>query len=283
MRVTRSLTGRTGRQQHARRSGRMSAEVYSPGPRSLPRTLLGLAEACEVIDLDAATHAVVERAAEGGGGYVCFCNVHVLTSALHDPLLHSALAGAWMRFPDGAPVAWLRRRLTPAAAERIGGPDLMPRVVDVGRGRELRHFLLGSTPDVVSRLQLQLQAAYPGANIVGADSPPYGASDFKQTLATIRAAEAQIVWCALGAPKQELWMQRHADDVGGAVVLGVGAAFDFLAGTKPRAPRWMREHGLEWLHRLGSEPTRLLGRYVRTNSEFLARSAIELARRRLAS
>lgn len=78
-------------------------------------------------------------------------------------------------------------------------------------------------------------------------------------------------------------MQRHADDVGGAVVLGVGAAFDFLAGTKPRAPRWMREHGLEWLHRLGSEPTRLLGRYVRTNSEFLARSAIELARRRLAS
>src|SRR5687767_10014677 len=162
--ATRSLTGRTHRRQHAWRSGAVQAEEYSPGTRSLPHTLSGLAEACEITDLEAATNAVVERAAQRGGGYVCFCNVHVLTSALHDPLLHAALAGAWKRFPDGAPVAWLQRRLTRAVAERIGGPDLMPRVVDVGRATELRHFLLGSTPDVVARLQIQLQASYPGAS-----------------------------------------------------------------------------------------------------------------------
>ena len=261
----------------------MPTEASAPAARSLPHTLLGLAEACEVTDLDSATHAVVERAVLGGGGYACFCNVHVLTFALRDPLLHAALAQAWKRYPDGAPVAWLQRRLASASAERIGGPDLMPRVVDVGRRHELRHFFLGSTAQVVARLQSTLEDAFPGAKIVGSDSPPYGVSDFTQTLEAICAAEAQVVWCALGAPKQEIWMQRHAGDVGGAVVLGVGAAFDFLAGTKTRAPRWMQGYGLEWLHRLGSEPGRLFGRYARTNSEFMARSAFELARRRFAS
>jgi N-acetylglucosaminyldiphosphoundecaprenol N-acetyl-beta-D-mannosaminyltransferase len=251
--------------------------------RSLPRSLIGLAASCETTDLEAAAAEVIERAASRAGGYVCLCNVHVVTSALHDRSLREALAGAWCRLPDGAPVAWLLRWVSGERAERIGGPDLMPLVFARGRDRGLRHFLLGSTPEVLARLSHRLSRDYPGSVIVGTDSPPFELGEVRADLDSIRAADPHVVWCALGAPKQELWMHRHAGELDGALVVGVGAAFDFLGGTKRRAPRWMRRLGLEWLHRLLTEPRRLLGRYARTNSEFVARGVIELVRRRFAA
>jgi N-acetylglucosaminyldiphosphoundecaprenol N-acetyl-beta-D-mannosaminyltransferase len=256
-----------------------------PGSTPLPTTILGLAAACDVDDLEGAAQGVVDRAKSGAGGYACFCNVHVLTMALSDSALHGALAGAWRRFPDGAPVAWLQRRLGKPDARRIGGPDLTPRVVDLGREVGLRHFLLGSTPSVLVGVEHALKDGYPGAEFVGRHAPPFTRDTGldPETLDAIRDAGPDVVWCALGAPKQELWMHRVAPKLPGVLLLGVGAAFDFLAGEKARAPKWMQDRGLEWLHRLGSEPARLSGRYVRTNTEFLVRSGLELSRQRLPS
>jgi N-acetylglucosaminyldiphosphoundecaprenol N-acetyl-beta-D-mannosaminyltransferase len=231
---------------------------------------------------DIAARAVLERALEGSGGYCCFCNVHVLGLVQRHEEVRRALEDAWLVFPDGAPVAWLQRRLG-AAAQRIAGPDLMPRVLELGVPLELRHFLFGSTPEVLAALQERLRAAHPGIRIAGALSPPFESSSeqrWEWAIDELSRAEPDVVWCALGAPKQELWMYRYASELSPALVLGVGAAFDFLAGTKPRAPLWMQRGSFEWLHRLASEPRRLSMRYLRTNSAFVVRAGLELTRRR---
>jgi N-acetylglucosaminyldiphosphoundecaprenol N-acetyl-beta-D-mannosaminyltransferase len=247
----------------------------------LNANLAELTSSCFVGDLAAATDQVVEHASAGRGGFMCLCNVHVLTTALHDTRLREALGRAQIRFPDGAPVAWLLRRLTAPSARRIGGPDLFVHVVDRGREAELRHFLVGSTERDLDRLSSVLLARYPGAEIVGTHAPPYAPEpEVEPAVEKIRAAQAQLVWVGLGAPKQELWSARAAPLVPDATLVGVGAAFDFLAGTKRRAPRWMQRMGLEWLFRLASEPRRLASRYLRSNSEFMAKAAVALVRRR---
>ena len=157
--------------------------------------------------------------------------------------------------------------------------ELLTEVFELGSEAKLTHFLFGSSPEVLARMEKQLAESFPDAEIAGSFSPPFGQLDevdFAPAVAAIRAASPDIVWCGLGAPKQELWMQRHARQIAPAVVVGVGAAFDFAAGTKQRAPHWAQEHGVEWLHRLGSEPRRLIGR-VRLDG-----LPVRLVRRRLA-
>ena len=127
--------------------------------------------------LDAAARTVVHRAVEGDGGYACFSNVHVIVSARHSTPLAAALDRAWTTFPDGAPVAWLERRLGAPHAERVGGPDLMPLVFELGQPAGLRHFLFGSTPAVLQALERRLRLRYPSAAIVGSHSPPFGQRD----------------------------------------------------------------------------------------------------------
>lgn len=235
---------------------------------------------CAVGDVARAADAVVERALSGTGGYGIFCNVHVLMTARRQPEVMRAAAGAWTVFPDGAPLAWFQRRAGMRGAERIGGPDLMPAVVDRGRARGLRHALLGSTPTVVEALAVQLRERFPGAEIVITEAPTRGQENDESVLRGVSATQPHIVWCALGAPKQELWMARHSKALVPALVLGVGAAFDFHAGTKKRAPTWMQRNGLEWAYRLAKEPRRLTGRYLATNTAFLGVATKQLARRR---
>jgi N-acetylglucosaminyldiphosphoundecaprenol N-acetyl-beta-D-mannosaminyltransferase len=231
-------------------------------------------------ELGDAADRLVDEARAGDGGYVCLCNVHVLVSAQRNRALRSALREAKFVFADGQPVAWLQRRHGVATAARVAGPDLMSEVLDRGRDFGLRHFLYGSTPDVVDGLAERLAEEHPGLELAGAIAPPFGIerADEIADLARIRATRPDVVWCALGAPKQELWMHRAARALSPALVIGVGAAFDFLAESKTRAPEWMQRSGLEWFHRLASEPRRLAGRYVRTNSEFVVRAGFELAR-----
>jgi N-acetylglucosaminyldiphosphoundecaprenol N-acetyl-beta-D-mannosaminyltransferase len=247
----------------------------------MPRECVVLGTPCFVGGLAEAGRNVIERAATGRGGYVCQANAHVLVTGCRDQRVRRALDDAWVVHPDGWPVAWLARRLGMDGAERIGGGDLMSLVFDLGQASGLTHFLFGSTPAVVRELEVALLQRYPRARIVGRLSPPFSPSleqNAPRAVATIREANADVVWCALGAPKQEMWMHRHAASVRPAVVIGVGAAFDFLAGMKSRAPGWMQRRGLEWAHRLCSEPRRLAGRYLRTNPEFVVRAGLELAR-----
>jgi N-acetylglucosaminyldiphosphoundecaprenol N-acetyl-beta-D-mannosaminyltransferase len=242
-----------------------------------------LAATCYAGTVDGAAALVIERARAKQGGYVCLCNVHVMSLARADEGFRKVLRDAWLRLPDGAPVAWLQRRLGSPVAERVGGPDLMARVVELGLGSGMRHFFLGSTPAVLSDLERRLRAAAPGLRVAGRLSPPFE----PLTPATqgaiervLASAAPDVVWVGLGAPKQENWMQALASATPTAVLVGVGAAFDFHAGTKRRAPSWMRRWGLEWLHRLVTEPRRLTGRYVRSNTAFLSQVPFELLRRR---
>lgn len=232
---------------------------------------------CFVGTLHEAADAVVARACSGEGGYVVQCNVHLLMTAQGDGDVMTALRGASFVMPDGAPIAWLQRRRGATRANRIGGPDLMPLVISRGRQHRLRHFFLGSTTTVLAALTTRLRAAYPGLHVAGTFAPPVSDIDGLDAAAAVVADKAaDVVWVAFGAPKQELWLSRNSASLGAALAVGVGAAFDFHSGAKARAPEWMRRAGLEWAHRLMSEPGRLAGRYAATNTAFAARALGEI-------
>ena len=237
---------------------------------------------CLAADIDSASELVLDLVRRDEGGYVSTCNVHVVVTANHDPAYRAALSAATFRVPDGWPVAWMQRRQGAKSARRVPGPDLMERLLDTGRRDGISHFLLGSTEPIIDTLERQVTTRFPGVKIAGACSPPFediGSTPDSELLAQIASTAPSIVWVGLGAPKQDLWMQMYAEGLAPAVLIGVGAAFEFLSGTRPRAPLWMRSCGLEWAHRLALEPRRLTRRYVSTNTEFVLRAATELMRR----
>lgn len=217
-------------------------------------------------------------AAQQQSRYVCISNVHMVVTAREDPELAQAMRLADMATPDGAPIAWMLRRLGFANQPRISGTELMRAYLAQASGRGESVFLFGSTEETLARLQQKLLAEFPALVIAGAVSPPFRPLTDKEDaaiVAQINASGAATVWVSLGCPKQEKWMLAHRGKVA-AVMLGVGAAFDFIAGTKPRAPVWMQSLGLEWLHRLASEPGRLGKRYLVTNSRFVLAAARQL-------
>ncbi|HEX5260719.1 MAG TPA: WecB/TagA/CpsF family glycosyltransferase [Gaiellales bacterium] len=228
---------------------------------------------------DDAVHAVIDRGLTGAGGYATLTSVHGLVLAQHDAVLRRALDEATTNFPDGVPVTWLQHSTGAPGAQRVCGIDLMPSVLEAGQAAGLRHYFLGSTPAVLAALRRQTAARYPEAQVVGTYSPPFAPFDawHEEAMEGLRASCPHLVWVGLGAPKQELWMHRFAADYHPALALGVGAAFDIVASMRPRAPAWMRRHGLEWLYRLGLEPRRLTQRYARYNSEFAVRAAMQIA------
>jgi N-acetylglucosaminyldiphosphoundecaprenol N-acetyl-beta-D-mannosaminyltransferase len=271
-----------------RPSARIGADGVIGRAQALPASGAAAAAQAEVLgvryylgDLDSATHLVVDRALSGKGGFSCLCGVHGIITAQHSEPLMRAMDNAWMTFPDGAPVAWLLRRTGSRGARRVAGPDLMPSVIEAGQSLGLRHLLFGSTPEVLADLEQQLLDRFPQATIVGTISPPFrslSAEEESAIAAEIRSAEPHIVWVGLGLPKQDEWMWRNSAAYAPALAMGVGAAFDFLSGAKPRAPLWMQRSGLEWLHRVGHEPRRLASRYLTTNSEFIGRAMVVVGR-----
>jgi N-acetylglucosaminyldiphosphoundecaprenol N-acetyl-beta-D-mannosaminyltransferase len=212
---------------------------------------------------------------------VCICNVHSVVTATQDTGFMEVLKHADMATPDGAPVAWMLRRLGHTRQRRVSGPDLMLDYCAHAAASGEPIFLLGSTGHTLARLQHNLHHRWPALHIAGALSPPFrplSAQEDEAIVAAINESGACTVWVSLGCPKQEQWMHQHRGRVQ-AVMVGVGAAFDFHAGTVSRAPRWMREAGLEWLHRLCSEPRRLWKRYLVTNTAFVIGATRQLLSR----
>jgi N-acetylglucosaminyldiphosphoundecaprenol N-acetyl-beta-D-mannosaminyltransferase len=215
----------------------------------------------------AALDLILEAARDGVAGHVCVANVHMVTEARRDPALRDAMERALYVASDGMPLLWCLRRRR-AWVERVAGPDLMAALC--AEGHDLPVYLLGGAPEVSERLQRALASTYPRLVIGGRAClaiPARPGADLALA-AAIRASGARLVFVGLGCPKQELWMAANGMATG-AVCIGVGQAFDLLAGTRARAPRWMQRNGLEWLHRLAQEPRRLGPRYLATNVRFL--------------
>lgn len=212
--------------------------------------------------------------------YVCICNVHSVVTAGQDAAYCRVIAGADMATPDGAPIAWMLRRLGFNDQQRINGPDLMWKYCGEAASRNESIYLYGGTQRTLDILKRRLADAFPGLRMAGAWSPPFRAltgQEEADAVARINASGAGTVWVSLGCPKQEMWMAAHRGRVN-AVMIGVGAAFDYHAGTLRRAPLWMQNSGLEWLYRLVSEPRRLWKRYLVTNTVFILRATIQLLR-----
>jgi N-acetylglucosaminyldiphosphoundecaprenol N-acetyl-beta-D-mannosaminyltransferase len=232
----------------------------------------------DIISLGGAVERISKWTESREGRYVCLCNVHSLVTARQRNDFGAAIEGADMATPDGAPVAWMMRRVGIPGQQRVCGPDLMLAYCEHAVSRNQSILLLGSTEDTLSKLQANLRSRWPELRITDAISPPFRTLSDKESMELverINSSGAHTIWVSLGCPKQELWMATHRSKING-VMIGVGAAFDFHAGVVKRAPLWMRLNGLEWLHRLLSEPGRLWRRYFITNSLFLFFAAMQM-------
>lgn len=215
--------------------------------------------------------------------YVCICNVHSVVTARHDTAFSQALEGADMSTPDGMPVTWMLRQMGFADQQRINGPDLMWRYCALAEQRDEPIYFYGNTDTTLSALSQKLRTAFPRLQIAGMYSPPFrplSATEDSQIVLDINTSGARVVFVSLGCPKQELWMASHQGRIE-AVMIGVGAAFDYHAGTIKRAPLWMQQRGLEWFYRLCAEPRRLWKRYLVTNSLFIVGAIRQLIAHKL--
>jgi N-acetylglucosaminyldiphosphoundecaprenol N-acetyl-beta-D-mannosaminyltransferase len=235
------------------------------------RRLKVLEAPLDFISWDQCISQMVNFAARRVSSVVCICNVHMAVTAGTDPELASVLNKADMVTPDGAPVAWAIRRAGFVTQERVNGPDLMWRYLAEAEKLGQVVFFFGGQDDVLAILREKMLATYPALKIGGMVSPPFRALTAEEDQAyvdQINAAGTAVLFVGLGCPKQEKWMEAHRGRIH-AVMVGVGAAFDYHAGTLKRAPAWMQRAGLEWFHRLCSEPRRLWKRYLVTNTLFI--------------
>ncbi len=229
---------------------------------------------------DSASRAVLERARRAQGGMVCVANVHMVMESHADPELRRAINGAEIVTPDGVPLVWGLRWLGLPGARRVYGPQLTDTICRQAAAGGVPVGFYGGAPQVLDALVPRLCARHPGLHVVFHSSPPFrplSAEEDALATAAIRESGVQVLFVGLGCPKQERWMAAHRGTLD-CVMLGVGAAFDFLAGAKPQAPRWVQAIGLEWLFRLACEPRRLWRRYLILNPRFVWRFGLQLLR-----
>jgi N-acetylglucosaminyldiphosphoundecaprenol N-acetyl-beta-D-mannosaminyltransferase len=221
---------------------------------------------------------VIEWALQGESRTVCLGVVASVMEARESAKYREALESADLVTPDGMPLVWMLRALGATAASRVYGPDLTATLLGVAEAQGIAVGFYGSTEEVLRRLFSNLRRRFPSLNIAFRCAPPFrpqSENEDEETVRAIRESGARILFVGLGGTKQDLWMAEHRGRVP-AVMLGVGAAFDFLAGTKPQAPRWMQNTGLEWFFRLATEPRRLWRRYFRHNPRFALLAAKQI-------
>lgn len=229
--------------------------------------------------IPSATATILDWGREHQGRAVHLVNAGTLSLAARDQRLRDLLARGDLNLADGMPLVWIARLLGFGhMRDRVYGPDLMLDVLEAGLASGVRHYLYGSTPEVIERLAVSLTARFPGLQLAGVESPPFRPltpAEEEELVERVRRSRADIVWIGLGTPLQDVFVDRFRNRLGASLV-AVGAAFDFHSGAKRQAPRPVRRLGLEWLWRLASEPRRLWRRYLIGNTVFLA----DLARRR---
>jgi N-acetylglucosaminyldiphosphoundecaprenol N-acetyl-beta-D-mannosaminyltransferase len=260
-------------------AGGFRRNVRPVHPPALPARFNVLGTGVSALSLDAARELVLSIRGKNRQGYICHATAYGVNAAHTDADFRSALNGSWLTHPDGMPLVWLGRWHGHREVTRVYGPDLMAAVCDAGRTAGLTHYFYGGAPGVAEQLQAKLAARFPGLAVVGTFTPPYREltpAEFSHLQADIAAKKPDIIWVGLSSPTQEKFMAKHWAELDAGVLIGVGAAFDFHSGRVAQAPRWMQRSGLEWLHRLGTEPRRLWKRYLIHNPLFVIRTLLQL-------
>ena len=235
-----------------------------------------------LISLDRLLRLFEQWIADRHDRYVVFRDVHGVVAARNDASLDFAHRNADIVAPDGVPLVWALRA-TGINASRVCGPDTLSAACQYGLSRGWKHYFYGGAPGVAETVVHKLRKRVPGLSVVGISCPPFRQltdEEDAQICSEIRAARPDLIWVCLGTPKQEIWMSEHRGKLGGAILLGVGAAIDFHAGNVRRAPRWMQRLGLEWTFRLYTDPRRLWRRYVLMAPQFAVLAAREVIQRR---
>ena len=205
------------------------------------------------------------------GKYICISNVHTTVMAHDNEKYRNVQNGAVLSLPDGGPLSSYSRKHGMDNAERVTGPDLMQEILRNSSKYGWKHFFYGSSQKTLNKLKEVIEDRYPGAQVVGTISPPFRdltPEEDREYVHEINESGADFLWVGLGAPKQENYMAAHKDMIN-ALMIGVGAAFDYESGNIKRAPMWMQKRNLEWLYRLMQDPKRLLKRYIVTNIKYL--------------
>jgi len=202
--------------------------------------------------------------------HIITVNVAILMMAREDPKLANAIEKADLVVVDGKPLVWSARWLGSPVPQKVSGVDLMKRLLEVGDARGLSIFLLGTTQERLDVLERVIRAKYPHVRIAGTRNGYFKEPDWPAVASQIKEARADLLFVGMPAPFKEIWCEEQRDALETPCILGVGGAFDVLAGFVPRAPRVMQEAGLEWAWRLAMEPKKLWKRYLTTNSAFLA-------------
>ena len=235
------------------------------------------------LNLEQAESAIAQWVSQGAKHYACITTVHGVMECQRDPRLLEIYNASGLAAADGMPLVWILRARGHTSITRVYGPDLMINICRSSVDRGDRHFLYGGAPGVADSLAHTLVDSLEGIQIVGTHSPPFHKlteAEDREIVSKINSAQPDIVWVGLGTPKQERWMAEHLELLNSSALVGVGAAFDFLSGTKAQAPRWMQQNGLEWMFRLATEPRRLWKRYLIYNPWFLYKLGIEAVRSR---
>lgn len=231
------------------------------------------------IDMEDAVNALERWIDRREPTYVCITPVAGVMACQRDAGLQRIFNASGMTTPDGMPIVWLLRFLGHRNVGRVYGPDLLRAACRRSETAGWRHFFYGGQPGVATRLAARLGQSYPGLIVAGVGTPPVNWQAQEEDhvgVAAINAARPDVVWLGMSTPKQERWMAAHRPQLQASVLVGVGAAFDFLSGAKPQAPGWMRSSGLEWLFRLASEPRRLWRRYLVDNPLFVILVTMQL-------
>jgi N-acetylglucosaminyldiphosphoundecaprenol N-acetyl-beta-D-mannosaminyltransferase len=239
-------------------------------------TILG----CNIgeINYESATQLILGLARKRESRYVCVANVHMVMEAYDDAEFLQIVNAADLVTPDGMPLVWVMRLQGLRPQERVYGPALTQFVLEAANREGIPVGFYGSTPQTLEKLKRKVQERYPSLKIAYLYAPPFRPLTTEEDEEVVRAINdsgTRILFVGLGCPKQERWMAAHKGRVQ-AVMLGVGAAFDFLAGVKPQAPHWMQCAGLEWLFRLLTEPRRLWRRYLYHNPRFVLLVLLQL-------
>ncbi len=238
----------------------------------LPQTKNVLFMQVDVETLSTVVERISNLAASRKGAYVCVSNVHMCMEAFDSLEFRKVVNGADIVLADGRPIAVAQRLLGASGAAQVRGQDVMESLCETSVRSKLRIGLYGgSSQSLLGEIKQYMEKRYPGIDISYCYSPPFRSlspEENSHVVQSIHDAQVDILFVALGCPKQERWMAAQRDSLD-CVMLGVGAAFDFISGNKKHAPRWMQYIGMEWVFRLATEPRRLAGRYFKHNPRFI--------------